>query len=202
MISDAGRGAHYEGAIALAPPMTRLLLLSGSVANPADIAAWMRRLGRSVEVVATHERPVPLEEMPLEEMPLEMLPQHMARHFEGFWPKLAAAALLGDLAPLLIFSPRRNEAERIARSLANELPQGDPLSLTHEQKAVCGKDLVSLLERRIAFHHSGLSYAARAGVIEPLAKAGQLRVIVATMGLAAGINFSVRSVHVAATRAR
>ncbi len=36
-------------------------------------------------------------------------------------------------------------------------------------------------------------------MIEPLAKAGQLRVIVATMGLAAGINFSVRSVHVAAT---
>lgn len=195
MISDAGRGAHYEGAIALAPPMTRLLLLSGSVANPDDIAAWMKRLGRPVEVVATQERPVPLEEMPV-----ELLPQHMARHFEGFWSKLAAAALLGDLAPLLIFSPRRNEAERIARSLANELPQGDPLVLTPEQKAVCGKELVALLERRVAFHHSGLSYAARAGVIEPLAKAGQLRVIVATMGLAAGINFSVRSVHVAATK--
>ena len=195
MIADAGRGAHYEGAIALAPPMTRLLLLSGSVANPEDIAAWMGRLGRPVEVVATQERPVPLEEMPM-----EMLPQHMARHFDGFWPKLAASALLGDLAPLLIFSPRRNEAEKIARSLANELPQGDPLSLTQEQKVVCGKELISLLERRIAFHHSGLSYAARAGVIEPLAKAGQLRVIVATMGLAAGINFSVRSVHVAATR--
>lgn len=195
MISDAGRGAHYEGAVALAPVMTRLLLLSGSVANPDDVAAWMRRLGRPVEVVATQERPVPLEEMPV-----EMLPQRMARHFEGFWPKLAAAVLLGDLAPLLIFSPRRNEAERIARSLANELPQGDPLALTQEQKAVCGKDLNALLERRIAFHHSGLSYAARAGVIEPLAKAGQLRVIVATMGLAAGINFSVRSVHVAATK--
>lgn len=195
MIADAGRGAHYEGAIALAPSMTRLLLLSGSVANPDDISAWMRRLGRPAEVVATQERPVPLEEMALEQ-----LPQHMARHFEGFWPKLAAATLLGDLAPLLIFSPRRNEAEKIARSLANELPQGDPLSLTQEQKAVCGKELTALLERRIAYHHSGLSYAARAGVIEPLAKSGQLRVIVATMGLAAGINFSVRSVHVAATK--
>src|SRR5262249_18017482 len=37
----------------------------------------------------------------------------------------------------------------------------------------------------------------RAGVIEPLAKAGQLRVVVATMGLAAGINFSLRSVALA-----
>ena len=34
-------------------------------------------------------------------------------------------------------------------------------------------------------------------MIEPLAKAGQLRVVVATMGLAAGINFSLRSVALA-----
>ena len=48
----------------------------------------------------------------------------------------------------------------------------------------------------MAYHHSGLSYAARAGVVESLAKAGQLNVVVATMGLAAGINFSMRSVIV------
>jgi hypothetical protein len=41
-----------------------------------------------------------------------------------------------------------------------------------------------------------LSYAARAGLVEALAKAGQLNVVVATMGLAAGINFSMRSVLV------
>ncbi len=54
-----------------------------------------------------------------------------------------------------------------------------------------------MLRSRVTYHHSGLSYAARAGVIEPLAKAGQLRVVVATMGLAAGINFSLRSVALA-----
>lgn len=194
MISDAARGSHYEAAIALAPKETRLLLLSGSVANPEDIVVWLRRLGRSAEVVQTKERPVPLEEAPW-----EALPQRMARHFEHFWPKFAAAVMLADLAPLLIFSPRRKDAESIARRLAADLPAGDSLELSHEQRAVCGKDLAALLEKRIAFHHSGLSYAARAGVIEPLAKAGQLRVIVATMGLSAGINFSVRSVHVAAT---
>lgn len=192
MIADTARGANYEAAIALAPKETRLLLLSGSVANPEDIAAWMQRLGRKAEVVATRERPVPLEEAPV-----ETLPQRMARNFEHYWPKFAAAVMLADLAPLLIFAPRRKEAESIARRLANDLPQGDPLELTHEQRAACGKDLATLIEKRVAFHHSGLSYAARAGVIEPLAKAGQLRVVVATMGLAAGINFSVRSVHVA-----
>ena len=194
MIADDSRGSSYEGAIALAGTETRVLLLSGSVANPNDIAEWMRRLGRKVEVVVSKIRPVPLEEMPLEQ-----LPTHMARKFEGWWARLVASVLMADLAPLLIFTPRRKEAEGIARALANDLPQGEPLTLTPEQRAVCGRELSSLIERRIAYHHSGLSYAARAGVIEPLAKAGQLRAIVATMGLAAGINFSVRSVHVAAS---
>ncbi|MFO1484157.1 MAG: DEAD/DEAH box helicase [Verrucomicrobiaceae bacterium] len=193
MISDHARGANYEAAIALAPPETRLLLLSGSVANPEDVVAWLRGLNRKAEVVATRERPVPLEEAPM-----ETLPQRQ-RQFDHYWPRFAAAVMLADLAPLLIFAPRRKEAESIARRLAADLPMGDPLDLTPEQRAVCGKDLATLIERRIAFHHSGLSYGARAGVIEPLAKAGQLRVIVATMGLAAGINFSVRSVHVAGT---
>ncbi|MBK8093094.1 MAG: DEAD/DEAH box helicase [Verrucomicrobiaceae bacterium] len=193
MISDHARGAHYEAAIALAPQGTRLLLLSGSVANPDDIVAWLRGLQRKAEVVLTKERPVPLEEAPMEALP------QRTRQFEHYWPRFAAAVMMADLAPLLIFAPRRKEAESIARRLAADLPMGDPLDLTPEQRAVCGKDLATLIERRIAFHHSGLSYGARAGVIEPLAKAGQLRVIVATMGLAAGINFSVRSVHVAGT---
>ncbi|MCB1279801.1 DEAD/DEAH box helicase [Prosthecobacter sp.] len=193
MISDHSRGANYEATIALAPAETRLLLLSGSVANPEDVVAWMRSLNRQAEVVLTKERPVPLEEVPM-----ETLPQRQ-RQFANYWPRFAAAVMIADLAPLLIFAPRRKEAESIARRLAADLPMGDPLELTPEQRAVCGKDLATLIEKRIAFHHSGLSYGARAGVIEPLAKAGQLRVIVATMGLAAGINFSVRSVHVAGT---
>ena len=45
-----------------------------------------------------------------------------------------------------------------------------------------------------------MSYALRAGIVEPLAKNGHLRVVVATMGLAAGINFSMRSVLVTDTR--
>ena len=53
MIADSARGSHYEAAIALAPKETRLLLLSGSVANPEDIVAWLRRLGRKAEVVIT-----------------------------------------------------------------------------------------------------------------------------------------------------
>ena len=34
MIGDADRGLNYELALALSPPQTQLLLLSGSVGNP------------------------------------------------------------------------------------------------------------------------------------------------------------------------
>ena len=59
-----------------------------------------------------------------------------------------------------------------------------------------GRTWRELLGQRVAFHHSGLSYVQRAGLVEPLAKGGQLRVVVATLGLSAGINFSLRSVLV------
>src|SRR5205814_6143689 len=87
--------------------------------------------------------------------------------------------------------------ESMAADLARQLPNPNPLQLSTDQKQLVGEHLAKLLKSRIAYHHSGLSYGARAGVIEPLAKAGQLRVVVATMGLAAGINFSLRSVALA-----
>ncbi len=85
----------------------------------------------------------------------------------------------------------------MAAELARQLPTPNPLQLSTEQKLLVGEHLAKLLKSRVTYHHSGLSYGARAGVIEPLAKAGQLRVVVATMGLAAGINFSLRSVALA-----
>ena len=97
---------------------------------------------------------------------------------------------------MLIFAPRRAVAEDLARQLATELPPVETLELSHEQKKIAGKELVGLLKRRVAYHHSGLDYAKRAGLIEPLAKAGQLQVVVATTGLGAGVNFSMRSVLV------
>ncbi len=189
MLADPIRGMAYEMALALAPPSTQLLLLSGSVANPKDIADWLLRLGRPAVVVRTAERPVPLEEMPVEQ-----LPRRAPQSITGFWPRLAADVLLSQLGPLLIFAPHRKDTEKIARQIAAALPSPDPLTLTREQENLLGKDTAALLRARIAFHHSGLSYQQRAGIIEPLAKAGQLRVVVATMGLAAGINFSMRSV--------
>ena len=192
MISDLQRGLNYELAIALAPPQTQLLLLSGSVANPQDVVKWLQRLGRKAVLVRHDQRPVPLEEVHG-----NSLNYHLPSEIRGYWPRLVAKSLAEDLGPILIFAPRRQAAEALAGELARQLPNPHPLQLSPEQKIVAGENLAKLLKTRIAFHHSGLSYGARAGIIEPLAKAGQLRVVVATMGLAAGINFSLRSVALA-----
>ena len=192
MIGDADRGLNYELALALAPERTQLLLLSGSVANPHDMVKWLQRLGRKAALIRNEFRPVPLDEVYVEQ-----LHWHIPNEIRGYWPRVAAKALAEDLGPILIFAPRRQAAEALAAELSRYLPTPNPLSLSAMQKQLAGEHLAKLLKTRIAFHHSGMSYGARAGVVEPLAKAGQLRIVVATMGLAAGINFSLRSVALA-----
>jgi superfamily II DNA/RNA helicase len=192
MIRDPDRGLNYELAIALAPARTQLLLLSGSVANPQDVVKWLTRLGRNATLIRYDVRPVPLEEVHANNLNF-----HVPSEIRGYWPRLIAKSLADDLGPVLVFAPRRQAAESMAAELSRVLPTPNPLQLTTEQKQIVGEHLARLLKARVAYHHSGLSYAVRAGVIEPLAKAGQLRVVVATMGLAAGINFSLRSVALA-----
>ncbi len=195
MIADPIRGVHYELALALAPPETQLLLLSGSVQNPQDVAAWFQRIGRDPVLISHEERPVPLEEIDL-----RVLPDSAFVQTKSFWPRMIGRALRAELAPVLVFAPRRNASEEMAQAIASAMSLRDPLPLSAEQEALAGKRLAKLLRNRVAYHHSGLSYAVRAGLIEPLAKAGQLNVVVATMGLAAGINFSMRSVLITDTR--
>jgi superfamily II DNA/RNA helicase len=192
MIGDPDRGLNYELTLALAPPGTQLLLLSGSVGNPQDVVKWLNRLGRNAILIRYEHRPVPLEEVHANNLNV-----HVPGEVRGYWPRLVTKALAEDLGPVLIFAPRRAATEAMAAELARHLPNPNPLNLSLEQKQLVGEHLARMLKCRVAYHHSGLSYAARAGVIEPLAKAGQLRVVVATMGLAAGINFSLRSVALA-----
>lgn len=191
MLADPSRGMNYELAIALAPPGTQLLMLSGSVGNPARLVKWLRQIGREAVLINHHERPVPQEEIQM-----QALPDKIPSGVRGFWPRLIARALSADLGPILVFAPQRAAAEELALKLTSALPTAEWLELTAEQKKLAGDPLARMLRNRIAFHHSGLGYPQRAGLVEPLAKAGQLRVVVATTGLAAGINFCMRSVVV------
>src|ERR1700744_3829684 len=195
-LADPLRGNHYEGTILSLPSQTQILLLSGSVANPGVVRDWLLRLerGRQVTMVEQKERPVPLDEMEI-----DSLARNVPEAISGYWIRRIAGALREDFGPILVFAPHRKEAEKIAKEVAARIPCPQPLRLTRDQENAAGPDLAKLLGQRVAFHHSGLSYVQRAGLVEPLAKGGQLRVVVATLGLSAGINFSLRSVLVTAT---
>ena len=189
MLGDPVRGSSYELMLALAPPETQLLLLSGSTGNPDEIQQWLQRNGRDVALIRKKDRPVPLEEVFF-----DALRARPPKRIRSYWSKQIYKALDADLGPILVFAPKRLAAEQLAYQLAQELEPEFPLHLSDAQKQLAGNELKKLLRSRVCYHHSGLSYAQRAGVIEPLAKAGQIQVIVATTGLGAGINFSMRSV--------
>ncbi len=60
-IADAQRGAVWEEAILLTPRDTTLLMLSASISNHQEIAAWLKSVrGRECRVVIATERPVAL----------------------------------------------------------------------------------------------------------------------------------------------
>ena len=134
MIGDLDRGLNYELALALAPPQTQLLLLSGSVANPQSVVQWLQRLGRKAVLIRHELRPVPLEEVHANN-----LNYHVPPEIRGYWPRLVAKALAEDLGPILIFAPRRQAAESMAAELARMLPTPNPLRLSAEQKTLAGE---------------------------------------------------------------
>src|SRR6185503_3795502 len=134
MLSDPDRGLNYELALALAPPHTQLLLLSGSVSNPHHVVQWLTRLGRKAIVIRHEQRPVPLEEVHANN-----LNYNVPSEIRGYWPRLVAKALAEDLGPILIFAPRRQSAESMAAELARNLPTPNPLQLSPGQKQIVGE---------------------------------------------------------------
>ncbi len=188
LLSDSIRGFNYELAVALAPKHTQLLLMSGSVENISDVQKWLIRIGRDCKVVSDSVRAVPLEEIIS-----TALPEGNLKGIYGMWPRLVKKIIDADMSPVLIFAPHRAEAEAIARRLASELPCADFLSLPKQIASSAGRELSNMMRKRIAFHHSGLSAYQRSAVVEKYARNGELTAVVATTGLGAGVNFSMRS---------
>ncbi len=188
LISDTIRGFNYELSIALAPKHTQLLLISGSVENVFDVQKWLNRIGRKCMVVSHPTRAVPLEEIVS-----TALPDTDTKGLFSIWAKLVQKIIVADMAPVLIFAPHRAEAESIARKLATELPCPDFLNLPKQVASSAGRELANMMRKRIAFHHSGLSAYQRSAIVEKYARNGMLNVVVATTGLGAGVNFSMRS---------
>src|SRR5579883_2819712 len=60
-LSDVGRGPVWEEAIVCSPPHVQLVGLSATVSNAEDLASWISRVHRPIELVVHEQRAVPLE---------------------------------------------------------------------------------------------------------------------------------------------
>ena len=109
--------------MAMAPPQTQLLLLSGSVANPHQVVEWLKRLGRDVVEVQHHVRPVPWRGHP------HAFAAHSPKAFGPTGVACRFSAFRGSW-PILLFAPRRRSCW-LAMELAMELPP--PLMLKDDQ---------------------------------------------------------------------
>ncbi len=84
-LQDPFRGAVWEEVIIHAPPHIQLVCLSATIANAAEFAAWVRERRGPTELIATDERPVPLENLYMMAdrfgpEPLQLLPTFVRRN--------------------------------------------------------------------------------------------------------------------------
>jgi superfamily II RNA helicase len=180
---DRDRGMAWQLPL-LTLPHVQFLLMSATLGDTRAIEADLTaRTGRTVTVVKTTERPVPLTYRYLE-TPLDA----------------SIAALVGAKSPIYaVHFTQRAAAERAQALLSQDV-------CTSEEKAHLkavtkgfrfdspyGKALRRFVLHGIGLHHAGLLPKYRA-LVETLAQQGLFKVICGTDTLGVGINVPIRSV--------
>jgi superfamily II RNA helicase len=213
-LGDPERGGAWEESIIMCSDDTLLVFLSGSVANADVVANWITSIkNRKVSTFAETHRPVPLRfAFPFEDGFIEkemwekliQLGQKTFRQFYNSGAEFFNAVERADMTPTLLFMPRRRDCEDVFKSIDDIDPERSKI-LKAELNAFPESSLLNLRVRRliekkgVAYHHSGLLPPEKR-VIESLAKRGLLRFVSATMSLAAGVNFSVRTCFISEYR--
>ena len=99
--------------------------------------------------------------------------------------------------PTLLFFPTRAECKRWAQWLADRLddcPAKKAMEdLEHMEETLTRDNLLSLLEKGVAYHNSDLSWEER-NLVENYLQSGEIKIICATTTLAMGINLPFKNV--------
>ncbi len=221
-LADPERGVTWEEVIILAPPESRFLLLSATIANADELAGWMEEVrGRAPTLVWVDmkERPVPLRYGFMDRygrpLPLEvarLLPQKVLRRL--LWHQVHPVDLVHrlrerNLLPAIIFLPRRRDCDEAVRmfrkyrmeegleereAMFAELAQQFPRLWEHPLARY-------LIEAGVAPHHAGHLTAWKIAV-ERMLRAGLVRAVFATTTLAAGLDVPARTVVLPTLRVR
>ncbi len=203
-LSDPERGTAWEEVILYAPAVTRLLLLSATLPNAAELADWMGEVrGRRPAVVTEKVRPVPLEFLAADSSGrLVPLGRAVAREgrSQGWVTAVMAALEEAGLVPAILFFPARRLCDEAVQLLAKRPAPGETLRREAwrrweaEFPHLRGHPLrLAVLRAGVAPHHAGHTTAWRMAV-EDLLERGLLRAVCATTTLAAGLDVPARTV--------
>jgi ATP-dependent RNA helicase HelY len=218
-LGDRDRGVVWEEIMIYLPVRINLLLLSATIGNGEEIAAWLTSIrGKSCRVIREEKRPVPLYPlflypsgrlMPLieENRLFRKIDDFIGRRQHG--PAERGLPPFGEimdvlerfqLLPAIFFLKSRAECDAALGMC------GPPASPADEEYLSC---LETLLERfpylrnhrqlhdlrmaHVAAHHGG-QLPAWKFLVETMMKQGRLKAIFATSTVAAGVNFPARTI--------
>ncbi|MDR1546775.1 MAG: DEAD/DEAH box helicase [Deltaproteobacteria bacterium] len=219
-LGDRERGVVWEEVLIYLPPRVRLLLLSATIENAQELAAWLgRNRGQQTRVVQGGRRPVPLEALCLKDSTwLTTLSQAAdqargrgrGRHAGGGFDQRVEQCLplLSELnlLPAIFFLKSRADCDlAVARGLNL---RDEPLERQAARSAFLDQYLAerpvlakyspatALRRKGLAAHHAGHLPQYKM-LVEELMTRNLLSAIFATSTVAAGVNFPARTVVLA-----
>ena len=203
MIHDPGRGPTLE--VILTKLMRRdrdlqIIALSATMSNAFDLAEWLH-----AALVESDWRPIPLKEGVYFENSIEFddrTRREVPFDTDGLWSLMSQT--VHDGGQCLVFVNSRRSTESLAVKYSKQMGQMAGRTLSPQETAILegeseptdtGKKLSSCVKCGMAFHNAGLTYRQRK-FVEDGFRRGDIKCIVATPTLAAGINLPARRVIV------
>ncbi len=221
-LGDIDRGVVWEEVLIYLPPRVRLLLLSATLSNAAEIARWLEHIrGGDCKIVLSKDRPVPLKELFL--APSGELTPFLSG--KRLFPTVSAIDKLQkgkrrytlqidlnvnrilsclrefDLLPAIFFFKSRSDCDNSVSKLVQFPEKEDSRDMAGMIEMFLEKypdlrnqrQLKRLMSCRVGAHHAGHLPAWRL-LVENMMINGYLDAIFSTSTVAAGVNFPARTV--------
>jgi superfamily II RNA helicase len=220
-LGDADRGVVWEEIMIYMPVRVNLLLLSATIGNGDEIAAWLASIRKKpCALIREEKRPVPLYPMFLHPSGClhpfldgekagpavcEFLKKDRFRHRGSHRPPDYAGIIRVlerfNLLPAIFFLKSRAECDTalscrpgLTPMKANETFTDDLCELLDRfPKLSSHRQIKALRSAGLAAHHGGQLPAWKL-LVEEMMNRGHLRVIFATSTIAAGVNFPARTI--------
>ena len=203
LIHDPGRGPTLEVIITKLMRRNRdlqIIALSATMSNAFDLAEWLH-----AKLVESEWRPIPLKEGVFYDGRIKFddgTSREVESDGEEVWSIVKQAIQDGGQSLIFVNSRRSTEAlavkysKKMSELAGRTLSQAEAALLEGDSESTAtGRKLSSCVKCGIAFHNAGLTSRQRK-YVEDNFRNGQIKCIVATPTLAAGINLPARRVVV------